>query len=491
MREGINENMCPGCFLETFNGLSCSSCGYAGRPSSHTVLQHKTLLKDRYLVGNVLGRPGGFGITYLCYDIELEMRIAIKEYLPRDLAIRDRDGVSVIPHTHDDQNVYLFGLEKFRTEARVLAKFNHPNIVRVHNFFEANDTGYLVMDYYEGIDLGSYISKEGGRIDEDRARKIMLYILDGLKDVHSRDILHRDIDPSNIYITNSGRVILLDFGAARVAVGERSKSLDAVLKPGYAPYEQYSTSGNQGPWTDIYACGATLYKCVTGEVPLASIERLVTDSLKPPKELNPEISEDLNRIILHALNIRPEERPGSVAAMQDLLLGKMQTAPSTPPPTWEHEPQEEEIACHNCGTKHDASFKFCRSCGTRLERRASSAAPLPAWNIEANEGPIQCTNCGTRHDATYKFCRACGTRLPVELTGPAGKPKDHRGLRSSDKTWVFLGNFCISPLLGVILYFIWKDDKPQKASQVCSITWWSIGIWVILVLLVMMVALAG
>ena len=210
-------------------------------------------------MGNLLGRPGGFGITYLCWDVNLKIRVAIKEYLPRDLASRHTDGNTVVPYGNEDANLLSYGLERFKKEALLLATFNHPNIVKVRDYFEENNTGYLVMDYYEGMTLSSYVEAYNGRLPENIANNIMLHVLDGLKEAHSRDILHRDVDPSNIYITKGGQVILLDFGAARVAVGERSRTLEAVLKPGYAPFEQYNTDGDQGPWTDIYACGATLY----------------------------------------------------------------------------------------------------------------------------------------------------------------------------------------------------------------------------------------
>ena len=184
--------MCPGCFLESYSGTSCSNCGYSGQVSNSVILRHQTLLNERYKVGNVLVRPGRFSITYLCYDKKLESRIAVKEYLPEELVSRGSDGLGVIPKKEADREVFLYGLDTFKNEASSLKEINHPNIVRIHDYFEANSTAYVVMDYYEGIDLKNYLAKEGGKIDEGRARKIMLYVLDGLKDVHSREVFTSD-----------------------------------------------------------------------------------------------------------------------------------------------------------------------------------------------------------------------------------------------------------------------------------------------------------
>ncbi len=285
---------------------------------SPIALPMRILLNNQYRIGRVLG-IGGFGITYLALDIQLELVVAIKEYMPRDLASREK-GTTIRPHSDSDAEYFRYGLEQFLQEGRTLAKFDkHPNIVRVRSFFEAHGTGYLVMDYYEGQTLAGFLKSKGGQISQEQALNIMYPALDGLRAVHQKRILHRDIDPNNIYLTNDGKVVLLDFGAARVAMGERSKSLSVILKPGYAPYEQYHSTGKQGPWTDIYAAAATLYRLLTGKIPPESVGRVLNDRLKSPAERNSEVEPWLSDAIMQALAVRSEDRPGHVHAFQQLL----------------------------------------------------------------------------------------------------------------------------------------------------------------------------
>jgi serine/threonine protein kinase len=314
---------CPRCFGELTSSQSCSRCGGSGasRPSPFA-LPAGTLLAGQYRIGQVLGQPGGFGITYLAWDERLETRVAIKEFFPRDLAGRGTDRATLLSHTERDGALFDYGLKQFLQEARTLARFDHPNIVRVRNFFEANGTGYLVMDYYEGQSLAAYLAQQpAGRLGERVAIDILLRVLDGLRAVHAAGILHRDIDPHNIYLTAEGRIILLDFGAARVAVGEKSRSLSVILKPGYAPYEQYASSGKQGAWTDVYACAATLYRMVTGQVPPDAPGRVLEDTLVPPARIRREVSAHVSDSIVAGLAVRPEHRPQTVREFQDRLMG--------------------------------------------------------------------------------------------------------------------------------------------------------------------------
>ena len=242
------DTLCPGCFADKGQTNPCPHCGYDEQANRGPLpLPHRTLLHDQYLVGRVLGKPGGFGITYLGWDLHLQMRLAIKEYLPRELAGRATDRATVAAHSSDDGEQFRYGLEQFLREARTLAHLDHPNIVGVRHFFEANGTAYLVMNYYQGLSLAEYLDQQGGHMPEEQATQLMLPILDGLRAVHAKDFLHRDIKPQNIYLArlDSGgvRPILLDFGAARQAMGEHSRSLSVVLTPGYAPFEQYHRKG--------------------------------------------------------------------------------------------------------------------------------------------------------------------------------------------------------------------------------------------------------
>ena len=313
--------LCPGCFAEKGKTGICPHCGYdESLKRGPLVLAHRTLLHNgQYLVGKVLGKPGGFGITYLALDTRLETRVAIKEYLPRDLAGRDAGQATISAHSSEDGEFFRYGLTQFLQEARTLARFDHANIVRVRNFFEENGTGYLVMDYYDGVTLADHLSQQPqGKLPEKTAVGILMPILDGLREVHAKNFLHRDIKPQNIYLTTGNRPILLDFGAARQAMSERSRSLSVVLSEGYAPYEQYHRRGEQGPWTDIYASAAVLYHAVAGEPPPPATERVHKDEL----EFNAlGVSKSLGIALRSGLAVDHKNRPQTMAEFQALLLG--------------------------------------------------------------------------------------------------------------------------------------------------------------------------
>ena len=331
---GTIETFCPGCFQDKGASAICPACGYDERSRlSPIALPPRSLLNDNYVIGRVLGRPGGFGITYLGYDLSLETRVAIKEYLPRDMAGRDDDHRTVVLHSQDDTESFTYGLEQFLKEARTLAKFNHPRVVRVRAFFQANATAYLIMDYIEGISLAEFLERLDGPLTEQQALDVMLPILDGVGVVHSQGFLHRDIKPQNIYLTSARQPILLDFGAARLAMGEKSRSLSVILTPGFAPYEQYHRRGEQGPWTDIYACAATLYYMVTRQAPPDALEREKGDTLEPPDKIQPGLSSHFCRAILQALATEPAARPRSVAEFRALLQGRSVVSAADTDPT--------------------------------------------------------------------------------------------------------------------------------------------------------------
>lgn len=278
-----------------------------------------TLLRDQFRIGRVLG-AGGFGVTYLGFDELLERPVAVKEYFPRHLAVDRTEENNVEPRSSAQDKDFDFGLQRFLQEARTLAKFeDHPNIVRVRTFFGENGTGYLVMNYYEGFTLEEYIESQSGWLPEDEAMFIIHDVLDGLEAAHDAGVLHRDIDPSNIYLNGDGRVVLLDFGAARTAVGERTQTLSVMLKRGYAPHEQYHSRGEQGPWTDIYACAATLYRTLTGYKPPEAPARVMNEDLVPPIEISPSLSQQINDAVVTGLEVLPQNRPQSIQAFRDLL----------------------------------------------------------------------------------------------------------------------------------------------------------------------------
>ena len=237
----------------------------------HHALEPGTRIEN-FEVRGVLG-VGGFGITYKGYDHSLHCDVAIKEYLPNELALRTKDGSTVVPKSDNDKKSYQYGLKRFLDEARTLAKFREPNIVRVTRFLECNGTAYLVMDYEDGQSLSQFL-RSRDKLTEDQIRAIFIPLLNSLRSVHAKDYLHRDIKPANIYLRKAGSPVLLDFGAARAALGGQTRTITGMVTPGYAPFEQYHTRVRQGPWTDLYAMGATIYRCITGNTPVDATERV-------------------------------------------------------------------------------------------------------------------------------------------------------------------------------------------------------------------------
>ena len=326
------ETLCPSCFGGPDHPLPCPRCGYEpASPRAPLLLPLGTRLLGHYRIGRVLGKPGGFGITYLGWDTGLIRRVAIKEYLPRELAGRASDRTTLVPQSGEDGDQFRYGLAQFLTEARTLAQLDHPNIVRVHQVYEANGTAYLVMDYYEGLSLAEYLDQQGGRIAEEHAKQLLLPILDGLRALHAKGFLHRDVKPQNIYLarTEGGgvRPILMDFGTARQVMGERGRSFSVVLAPGYAPFEQYHRKGKQGPWTDVYGAAAVLYQLVTGVTPPEANERMAEDELQAAAHFG--VSPGLSDALAAGLAMAPSARPQTVQAFQT-LLGMGATAPAPP-----------------------------------------------------------------------------------------------------------------------------------------------------------------
>ena len=253
------------------NGASIAS-GPGQQAARNLVALPPGYALHEYTIEAVLG-SGGFGITYLASDNNLRCKVAIKEYLPNDLAVRT-GGQTVCARTESDTHGYRIGLDGFLAESRVLASFRHSNIVRVTRFFEANNTAYMVMDYEKGEPLRDWI-KQHSPIEESQLLRMFIPLLEGLDVVHKARVLHRDIKPANIYVREEdGSLVLLDFGAARYTSSGDSRSLTSIVTPGYAPFEQYHTHGAQGPWSDLYALGGVLYWLVTGEKPLEAPSRL-------------------------------------------------------------------------------------------------------------------------------------------------------------------------------------------------------------------------
>ncbi len=282
---------------------------------------HKQALRpgfrlDAYRVVRVLG-VGGFGVTYLCEHTGLAVQVAVKEYLPNEIAVRD--GTEVHPKSAGDREGFEWGLSRFLDEARTLARFEHPNVVRVRDCFEANNTAYIVMDYEDGEPLDALLRRHG-TLTEAQLNRVLLPVVDGLRQVHAAGFLHRDIKPANVFVRRSDESpVLLDFGSARQALGRRSRSVTAIASAGYSPPEQYESGGHQGAWTDIYALSALCYRAIAGDVPMeatrrqSQLLRTQTDPLPKLAEVGREgYSSAFLEAVDRGLRVIEAERPQSL-----------------------------------------------------------------------------------------------------------------------------------------------------------------------------------
>ena len=303
-------HLCPKCMNE-MSGGECLSCGYSiAEPQDNThALKPYTILSGKYLVGNVIGE-GGFGITYIGFDLNLEMKIAIKEFYPNGFVTRESDVTSMVTgYTSNDLQQYQKWKDSFVREARNLAKFsNLPGIVHVRDFFHENNTAYIIMEYVEGQTLNKYLKLREIPLSVDETLEMMEPVIKSLSQVHEAGIIHRDISPDNIMIQSDGDVKLIDFGAAREFELGNERSMSVLLKPGYAPEEQYRSRGEQGPWTDVYALCATMYRCITGKKPIESMERMREDKLSYPSHFGIDIVPETENALMAGMAVYAEDR---------------------------------------------------------------------------------------------------------------------------------------------------------------------------------------
>ncbi|MEO0003690.1 MAG: hypothetical protein RLZZ22_1382, partial [Pseudomonadota bacterium] len=289
----------------------------AGSP--HDCLPSGTRLHEFEITG-LIG-AGGFGVVYQAYDHLLRRHVALKEYLPASLAARGLDQ-SVVPRSSRHADSYAKGLESFINEARLLARFDHPALVKVHRFWQANETAYLVMPYYEGPTLRAAWQSRSAPPDEHGIRGLLEPLLDALELLHQQGCLHRDIAPDNILLPGAGQPVLLDFGAARRVIGDMTQALTVMLKPGYAPIEQFAEMPDirQGPWTDLYALGAVVHWMITGQTPPPAVGRMLQEQYEAlAVRAAGRYSEALLHGIDRCLALKGEDRPQSVAQLRALL----------------------------------------------------------------------------------------------------------------------------------------------------------------------------
>jgi len=307
-----------------------------------------TQLHD-YVITGLLGE-GGFGIVYLAEDAGLQREVAIKEYLPSSMASRAKNAMTVLVKSRNHEETFTLGLRSFVNEARLLARFDHPALVKVHRFWEAHGTAYMVMPYYRGPTLKATLAELGRTPNEAELRQWLGPLMDALGVIHAAQCYHRDIAPDNILITENGP-LLLDFGAARRVIGDMTHALTVVLKPGFAPIEQYGDlpGMTQGPWTDIYALASVLYTAISGRRPMPSVERLLDDRLRPLAEVaQGRFPAPFLQAIDKALALRPADRPQSIEAFRALL------GPPTGPEPISREPRVEPAKVQVLGSRVSA-----------------------------------------------------------------------------------------------------------------------------------------
>ena len=342
------------------------------------MLPVNSVLDGGYRIMRVVG-SGGFGITYEAEDLNLGTMVAVKEYYPIEFGDRDAT-MSVRPKSERHKPTFDKGRTNFLEEARTLARFEHPSIVRVSRVFETNSTAYMVMRFEQGMSLEAWLRSLERSPSQNELDLLVAPLLDALEIMHAANFLHRDIAPDNIIVRADGTPVLLDFGAARRAVAEMSRSLTGIVKAGYSPHEQYASDGRlQGPWSDLYAFGATLYRAVTGKPPEESMLRVDEDSMRPAVEA---ARGDYRREFLAAidacLKVRHAERPRSVAQLRPMLLGR-----ASQPPAARLTRPTQQVPRKPAFRRRHRSFPG--------ERRRSAGPPLPPFS-RSSPAPMRATS---------------------------------------------------------------------------------------------------
>ena len=369
-------------------GTICRYCGQTvdcDAPSHQ--LRAGVVLRGRYYIGAALGQ-GGFGITYIGYDMQLSRKVAVKEFYPSGFVNRYNGESSYVKTDGDADRTDFFkkGKQRFLDEARLLATFsNVEGIVDVLDCFEENNTVYIVMEYIDGITLKRYL-EQNGNLSIENALQLMTPVMTALKLIHKKNLIHRDISPDNIMLTQEGNAIkvkLIDFGATRNATAVANKSLTVILKPGFAPIEQYGSWDEQGAWTDVYALCATIYKCITGVTPDASLLRLRSDRLRPPSKLGVRIGPYTEQVLLKGMSVNPSDRYRSIdelikgfsaASSRDQAAAAQQYRQSGSAQTWTNNPQTS--ARHpQSGTLSRQSGTLSRQSGTLSNPKKSQRSP--------------------------------------------------------------------------------------------------------------------
>ena len=464
MIEVNGKHLCENCFEEKDpSAVFCTRCGYNPNVvmSDPTMLMPGSILLGKYVVGKTMGK-GGFGITYLAYDVTANRKVAIKEFFPYGVALRATGSSTVSVASMDNADAFKNGAEKFYSEAKLVSKFNgNPNIVGVYEFFYENDTVYFAMEYLKGHTLKEHIDKHG-TLKPAQALYIAQGIANALMATHSSNVLHRDISPDNIIVCDNGEIKLIDFGAARQVVAEHSQSFSVILKPGFAPLEQYQKKGNQGPWTDIYSLGATIYYSLTEDIPEDPMSRLDNDEEYSSNMYN--ITPEMWSVISKATELKIEDRYNDIFELKnDLAKIPFAAEPLVVPQDGEEEKMPE--------FKTAMPFGMTQMGGQTAQQPVGAGAPV---------GYSQQPAAYSQQPAAYSQQPvAAYSQQPVAAYSQQTSPDEHvtyipqqegggafavNKLSKKTKTAIIAASAAVV-VIGVVLLIIFLSLKPQKVTN--------------------------
>ena len=434
-------------------------------------LRKGTRLIGRYTIEGVLGQ-GGFGITYLGMDELHEKPVAIKEFFPQGIVTRNIEYQDTVTVTFvGEKDNYEKGKERFLKEARTMAKFSKDKgIVKALDFFEINNTAYIVMEYLEGVTLKQYLA-ENKRIDAEDLVELLVPLIEALDEIHSQGLIHRDISPDNIMVLPDGRIKLMDFGAARDYTEFGEKSLSIVLKPGYAPPEQYQTHGVQGPWTDIYALCATMYKCITGENPPDAIDRLVDDHLKKISAFRIPVLPQIEEAIIKGMSVAAKDRYQNVGDFCEDLYGGYE---ENSEPEAEESQAEPVVAEANVETKMDMLTEESPQSKYPTTEAVQEREKLISKELSENAGLTSEENVAKagietdKNDAGNKVPEQSPEKEKVSITPEKEGIPDNRGKEETKKIQkknkYFLPIIGILILLGIAGAFAYNKSVSKKGT---------------------------
>ena len=436
------KNYCFTCMNEIDQSGFCKNC--MKQSSADTFVHHLapgTILNNKYLVGNCLGE-GGFGITYIGRDLTLDIKVAIKEFYPNGYVNRNNQATQMVTATTQTQSAFFNkGKQRFLQEARNVAKFiGEPGIVGVREYFECNNTAYIIMEYLDGENLNASI-KKNGVFKPEAIFNMMLPIVRSLQKIHDTGMIHRDISPDNIMFLKNGTLMLMDFGSARFFTNDE-KEMSVMLKQGYAPEEQYRKNGDQGPWTDVYGLCATLYKCVTGVSPVDALDRMRVDELKKPSELGVSIPQPLEVVMMYGLAVFKENRCHDMRELEDLMqkaLGRQELSVSAGPDVRD-----------DLYRTHASDDQYKTQIAEGFETMGYGQPPVP---------PVQ--------NSGYAQSPGAGYTPPQQPYDPQRQKQDKGPSNKAVLTIVITSVVLILAVAGLLLYLLWpnKDKNVDKVKR--------------------------